>query len=431
MSTLAIRVSHAHFLLPRDVMWNDRRSPGMSSGQRPQSERVELPSIRQAIPELDLRSIPGEGASIDRGDSTLYSPNPAIIRSEASTYPASSAVAKRRRTAIEADGAIVEVQDPLVPRHLLTSPRPSQYPQSVPLSRSQRQPTGYSSSAEISGEGSPYSAARPLPGIRSPSVFEPSARPDFRPTLPSLPSLTLERRGSGNVAQRSGSLSWSEYALDGSRPSSQIYPQQAGPPAFTNPPTPQSNYGLPSLQYGYQHPHNPSYPGPAGTSPHHQRIERSPFSTSPYQQSHREGHIYNSGMGGMHDGSKQRKRRGNLPKETTDKLRAWFVAHLQHPYPTEDEKQELMRQTGLQMNQISNWFINARRRQLPSMINNARAESDARCAEMGDGVLSGAEIDYDEARQSESEGGFEDEYESIGKGREAGRLRGASKGDKT
>jgi hypothetical protein len=47
--------------------------------------------------------------------------------------------------------------------------------------------------------------------------------------------------------------------------------------------------------------------------------------------------------------SKQRKRRGNLPKETTDKLRTWFVAHLQHPYPTEDEKQELMRQTGLQM----------------------------------------------------------------------------------
>jgi hypothetical protein len=74
--------------------------------------------------------------------------------------------------------------------------------------------------------------------------------------------------------------------------------------------------------------------------------------------------------------TKQRKRRGNLPKETTDKLRAWFVAHLQHPYPTEDEKQELMRQTGLQMNQISNWFINARRRQLPTMISNARAESD-------------------------------------------------------
>ncbi|KFY45065.1 hypothetical protein V494_01166, partial [Pseudogymnoascus sp. VKM F-4513 (FW-928)] len=82
------------------------------------------------------------------------------------------------------------------------------------------------------------------------------------------------------------------------------------------------------------------------------------------------------GMGG--DGkSGGRKRRGNLPKETTDKLRAWFVGHLHHPYPTEDEKQDLMVRTGLQMNQISNWFINARRRQLPSMISNARAETAA------------------------------------------------------
>lgn len=51
--------------------------------------------------------------------------------------------------------------------------------------------------------------------------------------------------------------------------------------------------------------------------------------------------------------SKQRKRRGNLPKETTDKLRSWFQKHLAHPYPTEDEKQELVRQTGLQMSKYS------------------------------------------------------------------------------
>ncbi|KAL1901352.1 homeodomain superfamily [Sporothrix stenoceras] len=84
-----------------------------------------------------------------------------------------------------------------------------------------------------------------------------------------------------------------------------------------------------------------------------------------------------AGVNGRLGDSKQRKRRGNLPKETTDKLRAWFSDHLHHPYPSEDEKQDLMTQTGLQMNQISNWFINARRRHLPAMINNARAVNGA------------------------------------------------------
>ena len=60
----------------------------------------------------------------------------------------------------------------------------------------------------------------------------------------------------------------------------------------------------------------------------------------------RMGEFANMGLSGD---NKQRKRRGNLPKETTDKLRAWFLAHLHHPYPTEEEKQQLMKQTNLQM----------------------------------------------------------------------------------
>lgn len=40
----------------------------------------------------------------------------------------------------------------------------------------------------------------------------------------------------------------------------------------------------------------------------------------------------------------------NLPKETTYKLQAWFVAHLKDPYPSYGERQDLMRRTGLQMN---------------------------------------------------------------------------------
>lgn len=79
--------------------------------------------------------------------------------------------------------------------------------------------------------------------------------------------------------------------------------------------------------------------------------ERTPFTTPPYGSQYSDYARYGADMGhGVLGGeAKQRKRRGNLPKETTDKLRSWFVAHLQHPYPTEDEKQELMRQTGLQM----------------------------------------------------------------------------------
>lgn len=81
----------------------------------------------------------------------------------------------------------------------------------------------------------------------------------------------------------------------------------------------------------------------------------------PYERAAMGGHGYGQypdymrmgDYGGMNgDMIKQRKRRGNLPKETTDKLRAWFVAHLHHPYPTEDEKQDLMRRTGLQMSRF-------------------------------------------------------------------------------
>lgn len=138
----------------------------------------------------------------------------------------------------------------------------------------------------------------------------------------------------------------------------------------------------------------------------------------------------------MSGDNKQRKRRGNLPKETTDKLRAWFVAHLQHPYPSEDEKQELMRQTGLQLNQISNWFINARRRQLPTMINNARAESNAMTSAHGGDlkVLATTERgDFDHGKRepaagplSDGEGAtYDEDLEALKQHRGANMSRGS------
>ncbi|RPA78955.1 Homeodomain-like protein [Ascobolus immersus RN42] len=61
-----------------------------------------------------------------------------------------------------------------------------------------------------------------------------------------------------------------------------------------------------------------------------------------------------------------KRKRGNLPKHVTDVLRQWFEEHESHPYPTEEEKQMLIHRTGLLMSQISNWFINARRRRVPN-----------------------------------------------------------------
>lgn len=52
-----------------------------------------------------------------------------------------------------------------------------------------------------------------------------------------------------------------------------------------------------------------------------------------------------------HDG-RNKKRRGNLPKAVTDILKTWLSNHLEHPYPSEDEKHELVARTGLSLAQV-------------------------------------------------------------------------------
>ncbi|RJE25489.1 transcription factor [Aspergillus sclerotialis] len=85
------------------------------------------------------------------------------------------------------------------------------------------------------------------------------------------------------------------------------------------------------------------------------------------------GQQSNFGMVGDPIDPKSKRRRGNLPKPVTDILRAWFHEHLDHPYPSEEDKQMFMTRTGLSISQISNWFINARRRQLPALRNQMRS----------------------------------------------------------
>ncbi|XP_043463235.1 homeobox protein PKNOX2-like isoform X2 [Leptopilina heterotoma] len=75
---------------------------------------------------------------------------------------------------------------------------------------------------------------------------------------------------------------------------------------------------------------------------------------------------------------KGRQKRGVLPKQATNIMRAWLFQHLVHPYPTEDEKRQIASETNLTLLQVNNWFINARRRILQPMLDGAGAEALSR-----------------------------------------------------
>ncbi|KPM36262.1 hypothetical protein AK830_g10330 [Neonectria ditissima] len=330
--------------------WEVTRCPDYSLRPRIESDRVALPSIRQAFPELQLQPQAQEAVA---KPALAVTPAPALPSSATSpTYTHSPNSTKRRRLSMEVEQEHDRARQ--VPR-LYYSPERSSSRQISPSLPIQSTQDGWGAPSRHS----PYLTN----GAPPPPALEMKERIDPRSSLSSLPlSRTIERE--------SAPRSHLQAPMENYRSSQPPMPPHSGAPV----PEPSPSYREPGYGYNYHHPNR--FQSLSAGSAH--AFDRTPFTTgaytTPYQDYARFGEMGSVGMGGD---NKQRKRRGNLPKETTDKLRAWFVAHLQHPYPTEDEKQELMRQTGLQMNQISNWFINARRRQLPTMISNARAESDA------------------------------------------------------
>ncbi|XP_017514446.3 homeobox protein TGIF2LX [Manis javanica] len=66
------------------------------------------------------------------------------------------------------------------------------------------------------------------------------------------------------------------------------------------------------------------------------------------------------------DNKKKQKR--YFPTESVKILRDWLCDHQLKPYPSEAEKLMLSEQTNLSFLQVSNWFVNARRRILPAML---------------------------------------------------------------
>jgi Homeobox KN domain/Tc5 transposase DNA-binding domain len=71
-----------------------------------------------------------------------------------------------------------------------------------------------------------------------------------------------------------------------------------------------------------------------------------------------------SGTEPQDDGDERpsRKTGTRLGRPAVKILKDWMEQHRDHPYPTEEEKEELRIRTGLKLNQISNWLANTRRR---------------------------------------------------------------------
>ncbi|KAI1105938.1 hypothetical protein F4804DRAFT_90861 [Jackrogersella minutella] len=366
MSTLTMPSSPYHHGFPRELLsWQDS-TPDLPHRSR-ESERILLPPIRQTFPELqlqvqhDISTRPPSSSTTPTGRSFTGAITPP-------EYVHSPTHQKRRRLSPEISGYERDMEQNSLPRMSIN-----------PYEDSHRQPSPTSQRGNRRIWDDPNRASPPpRRPMRSPANLEPYDRLEPRSGLPSLVLLNFDRNEAD--VRRPRMLTGEEYGRELIRRPSIT----SNGSRLTEAESP--TYRPEGLGYGFHHPSRVQSLSVGSVHP----FDRTPFSPGlsprPYDPHIHDAYmrIREYGMG-MNGEGKQRKRRGNLPKETTDKLRAWFVAHLHHPYPSEEEKQDLMRQTGLQLNQISNWFINARRRQLPTMINNARAESDAMIVRGGDG----------------------------------------------
>lgn len=158
--------------------------------------------------------------------------------------------------------------------------------------------------------------------------------------LRSLPERNLNQRGNpySVPAHHSGDLSRDDFEspkyhdpeLD--RPGAQPYRASATP--------------LPSIETRYTpSPYDSSRYGQYGR-PYRSDLEYSPQHANSPQNP-------NFGVLGDPVDPRNKRRRGNLPKPVTDILRSWFLEHLDHPYPSEEDKQMFITRTGLTISQVS------------------------------------------------------------------------------
>ncbi|GMH11909.1 hypothetical protein Nepgr_013750 [Nepenthes gracilis] len=81
----------------------------------------------------------------------------------------------------------------------------------------------------------------------------------------------------------------------------------------------------------------------------------------------------------------RKRRAGKLPGDTTSVLKAWWQSHSKWPYPTEEDKTRLVQETGLELKQINNWFINQRKRNWHSNPSSSTVLKSKRKSNAGEG----------------------------------------------
>ncbi|KAL2434793.1 hypothetical protein ABEF95_007513 [Exophiala dermatitidis] len=301
----------------------------------PTQQDQQLPSIREVIPpprnenmESNVQELPSNGRPMMVPYlSTQHTTSMGVASVPAPVQPQSSPMA------YPADGTNQMQMNGLAQTQQLQTPA--------------RTPAEYSSPWSSS---STYTEA-PVPMNTTPALPS-QPQPYAAMSQPMIPSDTQESVYSSTYSMRAANESPDSY-------SRWRTPQVSTAPRYNPYIMSERSYNQP-MDYGrYGQPFD-QYRTPMGYDAGYRSLD-----TSPYHMKYSQ--LLSYPIMGYPAHANGRRRRGNLPKPITDILRRWLQDHLDHPYPSDEQKQIFIQRTGLTISQISNWFINARRRQLPAL----------------------------------------------------------------
>lgn len=91
------------------------------------------------------------------------------------------------------------------------------------------------------------------------------------------------------------------------------------------------------------------------------------------------------------------KKKTALSTFAVEYLKAWMMSpdHIEHPYPTEDEKLKIIRDTGIELKQLTNWFVNNRKRYWKPKVEELRRKSSSVTVSSSSSSMSGVSCNGD------------------------------------